>query len=74
MNTKELDKIKALLANMGIPLSDIDTAAKVEMLQYLVKPKPEEKARGGPVKKKMMGGSVKKYARGGGIRKAKTYG
>tara|TARA_R100001244_G_C5069240_1_gene110927 strand:+ start:264 stop:461 length:198 start_codon:yes stop_codon:yes gene_type:complete len=65
MNTKELDRIKALLANMGIPLSDIDTAAKIEKLQYLVKPKPEEKARGGP---------VKKYAHGGGVRRAKTYG
>jgi hypothetical protein len=50
---------------MGIPLSDINTPEKVEMLQYLVKPKPEEKARGGP---------VKKYARGGGMRKARTYG
>ena len=65
MNTKELDRIKALLANMGIPLSDIDTAAKIEKLQYLVKPKPEEKARGG---------FVKKYAHGGGVRKARTYG
>ena len=61
MNTKELDRIKAMLANMGIPLSDIDTNEKIEMLKYLVKPKPEEKARGG---------SVKKYARGGGVRKA----
>ena len=34
---------------------------QIEMLKYLVKPKPEEKARGG---------SVKKYARGGGVRKA----
>ena len=50
-----------MLANMGIPLSDIDTNEKIEMLKYLVKPKPEEKARGG---------SVKKYARGGGVRKA----
>jgi|TARA_R110001583_G_scaffold157724_1_gene309648 hypothetical protein len=65
MDTKELDRIKALLLTMGIPLSDINTPEKVEMLQYLVKPKPEEKARGGP---------VKKYARGGGMRKARTYG
>jgi hypothetical protein len=76
MDDKELARIKALLANMGIPLSDINTPEKVEMLQYLVKPKPEEKARGGKVRKKRMthGGPVKKYATGGGVRKPKTYG
>ena len=47
---------------------------------------PGNKARGGPVKKKMMGGPVNKkkmayggkamktYAMGGGMRKARTYG
>ena len=57
MDLKELDKIKALLAAMGVSMKDIDTPEKVQKLQHLVK------------NKNAHGGIVKKYARGGGVRK-----
>jgi len=57
MDLKELDKIKALLAAMGVSMKDIDTPEKVQKLQHLVKDK------------NAYGGMVKKYAKGGGVRK-----
>tara|TARA_R100001377_G_scaffold16236_1_gene8272 strand:+ start:461 stop:649 length:189 start_codon:yes stop_codon:yes gene_type:complete len=59
MNLKELDKIKALLAAMGVSMKDIDTAEKIKKLQHLVK---DKNAYGGKIKKT--------YAMGGGMRKA----
>jgi len=60
MDLKELDKIKALLAAMGVSMKDIDTPEKVQKLQHLVKDKKNKNA---------YGGMVKKYAKGGGVRK-----